>query len=227
MFFPVIASAAKQSLALAQQSLARADQSLRLAQKQLTEATLTAPFDGIVAKVSVKEGDTVTALSTIIHEIDLSSVELEAKVDELDILRVKLGQEVVITADALPEAKIEGKVISTSILPTVEAGVVSYSVTIGFNNPADVSLKIGMSATADIIIDKRTNALLIPARAIKTDSQGKTVVSVMVNQQVKEKPIIAGISDGLETEVVSGLEEGETVVIETRPTTQTGGLFGG
>jgi multidrug efflux pump subunit AcrA (membrane-fusion protein) len=84
-----------------------------------------------------------------------------------------------------------------------------------------------MSASADIIIATRTNVLLVPDRAIKQDSQGKTIVEVMVNGQAEERVVVAGISDGLQTEIVAGLKEGE-VVVERRAksTSSLPGLFG-
>lgn len=89
-----------------------------------------------------------------------------------------------------------------------------YEVKIGFSVPEGSGLKVGMSATADIIIDERSNVLLVPDRAIKQDSQGNPVVEVMVGEQVQERPVVIGISDGIQTEIVSGLKEGEVVVIE-------------
>ena len=88
-----------------------------------------------------------------------------------------------------------------------------------------------MSATADIVISERINVLLVPSRAITQDSQGNPIVKIMVGEQIQERPVVTGISDGFETEIAGGLSEGETVVIEIRGKTsssrQGGGLFGG
>ncbi len=216
---------------LAEVQFEAAKLSLVEAQKRLDEATITAPFDGVVANVGVKEGNTVSATTSIVHLIDPNSMELKAKIDEIDIPSVKLNQRAVISIDALPSLKLESKVSSISPLATVQAGLVVYDVTISFGVPDGSEVKVGMSATADIIVDERSNVLLLSNRFIKQDSSGKSVVKVMVNGQIAERVVVTGISDGLETEIVSGLDEDETVVIEVQPTTESsspgGFLFGG
>ncbi len=91
-----------------------------------------------------------------------------------------------------------------------------YNVKINFDVPGDTGIKVGMSASADIITSRRSNVLLVPSRAITQDSQGKPVVKVTVGQQITERPVVAGITDEINTEIVSGLAEGETVVVESR-----------
>ena len=206
---------AQQSLELAQQSLGQAQQSLEQAQKQLDEATLTAPFDGVVASVYADEGDVIPpptmASKVIIHLIDLTTMELNVEVDEIDIPGVEVGQRVIIEVDALPDLPLEGKVTYISPLAKEEAGVVLYEVTIDFDVPQGSGLRVGMSATADIVINERSNVLLVPDRAIKQDSEGNSVVEVMVGKEVQERPVVIGISDGFDTEIVDGLNEGEMV----------------
>lgn len=192
------------------------EQAIAEAQKQLDWAAITAPFDGTIASVNVDEGDTVLATEIIVHLIDLTSMELDAEVDEIDVAEVKPGQRAIIEVDALPALQLEGKVISISLLPEVEAGVVLYKVKIGFDVPPDLELRVGMSATADIVIAERSGVLLVPSRAITTDSEGNPMVKVMVNEQTEERRVVIGISDGFDTEIVDGLDEGEVVVVERR-----------
>ena len=211
---------AKRSVEQAKQSLEQTKKSVELAQKQLDEATIIAPFDGVVASVDADEGDIIPSPTmgpkTIIHLIDTTSMELNAEVDEIDIAEVKPGQRAIIEVDALPTLQLEGKVISISQLPSTQAGVVVYKVRIGLDAPPDSGLKVGMSADADIIISERSNVLLVPDRAIKQDSQGNPIVKVMVDEEIEERPVVIGISDGYQTEIVDGLEEGEVVVVERR-----------
>ena len=222
--------AAEPQLETADFQLKAAEQALGEAQKQLDRTTLPAPFDGIIVSVDIDEGDTVSVATSIIHLIDLSSMELKAGVDEIDIASVKLNQRALISVDAFLDLQLEGEVSSISLMPTVEAGLVIYDVTISFNVPEDVVLRVGMSATADIIINERSNVLLVPNKAIKKDSEGNSVVKIMVDEQIQERPVVIGISDGYQTEIVSGLDEGETVVIESRAKTESsqpgGFLFG-
>ena len=202
-----------------------AEQALAEAQTQLDEATITAPFDGLVARVYVKEGDIISAATTIVHLIDPSNMELNAEVDEIDIPDVKLGQRAIIEVDALPALQLEGVVTLIGSLPIVEAGLVLYEVTIGFDVPQGYNLKIGMNAIADIILEERSNVLLVPNRAITQDSQGNPIVKVMVNEEIEERPVVTGISDGFDTEIVDGLSEGDVVVIETKVKPSAPGLF--
>ncbi|MFH1031738.1 MAG: efflux RND transporter periplasmic adaptor subunit [Chloroflexota bacterium] len=214
---PVKIAIAKLNLEAAQQSVKLAEQSLAQTKKQLSEATIAAPFDGIVAAINAEEGDFVAtpsllAPSVIIHLIDTRSMELKVQVDEIDVPGLKIGQKAIIEVDALPTLKLEGKVSFISPLSVEEGGVLVYDVTIEFTVPEDSGIRTGMSATADIVITERENVLLIPDRVVTQDSQGKTVVKVLTNGQAVERPVSTGISDGFQTEVISGLEEGETVV---------------
>ena len=210
----------QQSLKLAQLSPELAQQSLKHSQKQLDEATITAPFDGIVASVYVDEGDVIPsptmAPTIIIHLVDLTSMELKVEVDEIDMPGVKLGQKAIIEVDALPDFPLEGEVTSISPLAKEEAGVVVYEIKVSFDVPEGSGIRIGMSADADIIIAERSNVLLVPDRVIDEDSEGNPAVMVMVGEQTQERPVVIGLSDGFNTEIVSGLREGEVVVAGKR-----------
>jgi HlyD family secretion protein len=219
--------AARQALDLAQQSVVLAQQSLEQAKKRLDEATITAPFDGIISRIYVKEKDVISPGMPIVQIIDLSSMQLKVQVDEIDVTEVKLGQKAVIEVDAQPDLKIEGEVNFISFMPTLEGGVVTYDVKIVF--PASensTNLRVGMSASADIIIATRTNVLLVPDRAITKDSQGNSTVEVMVNGQTQKRVVVTDISDGVQTEIVAGLEEGEVVIEKRAKTKSLSGLFG-
>ena len=203
-------------LKFAGESVALAQKSVSEAQRQLNETIILAPFDGVVAKVSAEEGDTISPVNTIIHILDPVSMKLSLELDEIDVSQVKPGQEAVITLDALPGKKFTGKVSNIFPLPKVVGGVVLYDVKINFDVPKDTGIKVGMSASADVIIDKRTDVLLLPSRAVTQDSQGKATVKVMSGGQTTERPVTIGITDDVNTEVISGLTEGETVIVESR-----------
>ena len=211
---------AKQSVEQMKHSLEQFQQAVAEAQKQLDEATIHAPFGGVVASVDADEGDSVLATMTIINLIDLTSMELEVEVDEIDVAEVKPGQRAIIEVDALPALQLEGEVASISLLSKEIGGLVIYEVTIGFDVPQGYNLKIGMSAIADIILEERSNVLLVPNRAITQD-----VVKVMVDEEIEERLVVLGISDGFDTEIVGGLNEGDVVVIETKVKPSAPGLF--
>lgn len=203
-----------------------AEQALAEAQKQLDEATITAPFDGLVAGVYVEEEDIISVAIPILYLIDPSSMELNAEVDEIDIPDVKLGQGAIIEVDALSNEQFEGVVTSVGSLPIVEAGLVIYEVKISFDTPEGSELKVGMSATTDIIIHQQNIALLVPERAITQDNQGNDIVLVKIDDEIEERSVGVGISDGYQTEIISGLEEGDIVVWRTKvKATEPGGFF--
>jgi len=196
---------------LATQSLELSAQSRNHAQKQLDKASITASFNGTIAKVYVDEGDTVLATSMIVHLVESDRMKVKVQVDEIDIPEMEIGQRAIIEVDALPDLPIEGKVSFISLLPTVEAGVIVYNVTVDFDVPERVGLRAGMSATADIVIDESVNVILVPSRAVKRDDEGNTIVDVVIVGGTESKIVVTGISDGFQTEIISGLEEGEMV----------------
>jgi len=209
---------AKASVEQAQESVALARESLDQAQKQLDEATIIAPIDGVVASLSAEEGDIIPSPTMspqpVIYLIDPTGLELVVEIDEIDVPEVKLGQEVIIELDALPDTEFEGVVTIIYPLATEVGGVVLYDVKIELDVPEDSGIKVGMSASADIILANQINVLLVPDRAIIEDSEGRTIVNVMVNEQIEERTVEIGISDGFDTEIISGLREGEIVLIE-------------
>lgn len=209
--------------------VAAARQALEQAQKNLTEATITAPFDGIVGAIYVDEGDIIPpptmAPTVAIYFITPTSLELKAEVDEIDIPDVKVGQNVVIEVDAIADDLFEGTVSSISPVPVVAAGLVLYEVTISPVIPADAGVMVGMSATADIMIAESRDTLLVPERAIGRDEQGNPIVWVSVDGQREERAVVVGISDGFQAEILEGLEEGDMVSVEKRGTTELGGFF--
>ena len=152
--------AAEKALEAAEVKVKVTEQVVTEAQKQLGEATLTAPFDGAVANIYADEGDSVLTGMTIIYLIDPTSVELIARVDELDVVKVKTGQKVMISVDAMPGIMLEGRVTFISLVAR-EPGVVlfededeekEYEVKIDFDIPENSPIRVGMSADAEIIV---------------------------------------------------------------------------
>ena len=213
--------------------VAAAEQALAEAQRALERDWLVAPFTGVVAEVYVEEGNVIPPPTVsqvpIVRIIDATRMELLVEVDEIDIPNVKIGQEAVMNVDALPDVEIAGKVLSVHPLPTVESGVVLYDVEIGFNVPRGSQLRAGMSTTADIVLQGSDNALILPHRAIEYDSQGSPLVRLVVEDEAsgtlttREQAVVIGISDGFYTEVLSGLSEGDRVLVERESEPESGG----
>ncbi len=184
------------------------------AQAELDKTIITASFDGIVAAVYIREGQQLSAMTyanPAISLIDPSEIKMNGVIDEIDVPRVKLGQEAIVILDALPDKEVKGRITFISPESTTEMGVVFYKTTITLENP-DEELKDGMSATAEIIIEQHNDVLLIPNRAIQ-GSWENPFVEVVTEEQIEKRQISIGLSDGIYTEVLSGLEEGEEVIL--------------
>jgi len=216
---------AKASWETAELNLEIAELSLESAELNLEKAEIVAPFDGVVADITITEGKEIStaALATpAISLVDPTDIELRGFIDEIDIAIVKLSQEANIILDALPDEEVKGSVSFISPVGTILAGVVSYDTTITLENPA-AELRDGMSATAEVIIERRDDVLLIPNRTIRGTLENPTVL-VLVDEQEEEREITLGLTDGINTEVLSGLEEGEKVIVPTSAERQ-GGFF--
>lgn len=210
-------------------NLETAKLNLDSAKLNLDKAEITAPFDGVVAGVTIFEGEEMStaALATpAITLVGTSRIEMQGNIDELNIVSVKLGQSANITLDALPNEQLMGSVTFISPMGTVLAGIVSYATTITLENPS-AELKDGMSATAEVVVARRDNVLLIPNTVIGGTLQNPTV-TVLVDGKQETRHVTLGLSDGINTEVLSGLEEGEKVIVEPTPTSTqpSGSLFG-
>jgi len=213
--------AAKAAVVQAKQSVALARQSLEQTEKDLKEAVIVAPFDGIVASITAEEGDVMPSPTfssrQIIKLIDPTSLELVVEVDEIDITDVEIGQEVIITLDALSDEEFAGIVAIIYPVPLEVGGVVVYEVKIELDIPEDSGVRVGMSAETDIILISRTDVLLVPERAIGEDSEGNPIVNVVVDDdELEERVVVIGISDGFDTEIVSGLKAGETILARSK-----------
>jgi RND family efflux transporter MFP subunit len=211
------------------QAIAAAKAKLAAAEEAVNVTQLVAPFSGTVIRLSNRVGDSVTNNETAIVLADLSTLELQVSVSEVDVNSVVVGQKVTLTADAAPSMTFEGTVAAVTTVGTSSQGVVTFPVTVIIPNP-DPALKPGMSAAVSIITEERADVLLVPNRAIRV-SNGQRSVTVMFEGQQFSVPVTLGLSNDSYTEVVEGsLKEGDTVVTRSSTTTTTqnsgGGLFG-
>jgi multidrug efflux pump subunit AcrA (membrane-fusion protein) len=155
---------------------------------------------------------------------DVSKFQTHLNIDETDIAKIRLGQAVDITLDAYPDAAITGKISEIAPGATVLQGVVNYVVTVAID-PAQVEVKPGMTANADVQVVRKENALLIPSRAIRAANQ-QHFVTIRSGQATREVEVKIGLSNDQETEIVSGLNEGDEVLLTVVPTNRPPG-FGG
>ena len=196
----------------AQASVDQAKAARDLSKTRLDYAVIKAPFDGIVTHVDVDLGTSVTAGRTIIGVADASEYRVKLNIDETDIAKIKVGQEVTIGLDAYANVNIPAKVTEIAATATTVQGVVNYVVTVTLNQ-GQTPLKIGMTADANIIVTNKDNVLLVPNTAIRAQSNRYYVTIPKGTDQVEEIEIKAGLANDQETEVISGLSEGQQVII--------------
>jgi HlyD family secretion protein len=155
---------ARDSIALAQLTFDKSYDTITLAQKntdllkaQITQATIIAPFDGIIAEVNRDERDFVSAPAQmqkpVLYLVDLTTLQLDISVNELDMPQVKLDQKARISIDAYPALAIDGRVSRISLLPDVQGGIVDYNITITFPASSTANVMIGMHASASVTIE--------------------------------------------------------------------------
>ena len=200
-----------EELAIARAQVDQARAALARARLQLEEAVLVAPFAGTVASVDVSVGELASSAKPAIVLVDLSALHLDITVDEIDIGRIEVGQEVNIALDAFPDVELKGRVTRIDPVGTTVQGVVTYGVRIELE-PTGVPIRPGMTANVDILVERREGVLLVPNRALRRDGKGK-YVEVLAGGQRQRRYVTTGLSDGAFTEVIEGLEEGERVIV--------------
>ena len=208
----------KEEIDAAEAKVEQAKASLREVQVQLSYATITAPISGTIASVTTQQGETVSAglsAPTFITIIDLNRLEVDTYVDETDIGKVKVGQEATFTVASFPDKDFKGKVMAIYPKAIIQDNVVYYVTIISAENPEGL-LRPEMTATVNISLQKKENVLTVPNGAIRREG-GKKVVFVMQNNQPVKREVKTGWKDSSYTEVLSGLNEGERVVVGEIP----------
>lgn len=182
------------------------------AQASLEMAWIESPFAGVITQADVKPGDQAQLGVTAFRVDDLSSLLVDVDISEVDINRVEIGQLVSLTFDAILTKEYQGEVVEVSPVGTLVQGLVNFKVTIRLVDP-DESVKPGMTAAVNIIVDELNDVLLVPNRAVRTDD-GERIVYLLVNGQLERVPIQLGASSDLYSAVAAGdLEPGDEVVL--------------
>lgn len=209
-----------------------------LAQLKIDQATVRAPFAGLITQVNVVPGQiasggggttsasTTTATTAAFDLVDDSQLHVDVNVSESDAASVQVSQPAIISLDSVPGTPLQGSVDRISPIATTTSNVTAFPVRIVFA-PTQAAVRPGANATVQIVTALRQNVLTVPVRAV-TQINGQPGVTVLFNNSTFLVPIRTGLSDGRNTEVISGLDEGDTVVLAAsgaaRPT--GGGFFG-
>lgn len=225
---------AKENVTTSQQQVASAREEVARAQTNLGYATITSPIDGVVTSKSVEEGQTVAASFSTpeLFKIakDLTNMQVVADVDEADIGNVKAGERVEFTVDAYPNDKFYGTVTQVRLEATTTNNVVTYEVVISAPN-GDLKLKPGLTANVTIFTAEREGVMSVPSKALRftptketvgnkkiADVNAKNKVWTLEGETLKAHKVNIGMSDGLHTEILSGISAGKHIITDIKVT---------
>ena len=208
-----------ESIQSASESLRSAEISMQNLQDAMNNYTITAPISGTIIEKDAKVGDAVKTGDTLCIVYDLSYLEMSINVDELQISSISVGQQVQITADAVPDKTYVGTVTRVSMKGASNGGTTTYPVTIRIDDTD--GLRPGMNANAEIVVAEAKNALVVPNAAVVRGSyvlvtqDSPSAANADTTMEAPEGfvyvPVKTGVSDDDYTQIVSGIQEGDTI----------------
>lgn len=208
-----------ESIQSASESLRSAEISMQNLQDTMNNYTITAPISGTIIEKDAKVGDAVKTGDTLCIVYDLSYLEMSINVDELQISSISVGQKVQITADAVPDKTYVGTVTRVSMKGTANGGTTTYPVSIRIDDTD--GLRPGMNANAEIVVAEAKNALVVPNAAVvrgsyvlvtkDSPSAANADTAMEAPEGFVYVPVKTGVSDDDYTQIVSGIQEGDTI----------------
>jgi HlyD family secretion protein len=216
-------TAAKSQASVSKAEVEKARASLEQSESDLRYATIVSPMDGLVLSRDVEVGDAVSSILVLGSQAtrimtlgDVSEVYVLGKVDEADIGRVYMGQRARIVVESFKDKPFEGKVTKISPLGVEKDNVTTFEVRVSIQNPTG-ALKTNMTANAEIILEEKKGVLMVPESAVLYDKDRKPSLEVpdpKADKGVRKVAVKLGISNGVKTELVEGLKEGDKVVLQ-------------
>lgn len=201
-----------QEVAVQEAKLLQARAGVEGIEARIRNSIIATPQSGVVTRLDVKEGETVSALAQVASVISDSAFEIEAMIPETDIGKVAVGNTVAMTVDAFPGETFSGRVTYVDPAQTNTDGVVGYKAKAAFN-AADVRMKSGLTVNLDIETRRKENALLLPQHAIAQNDR-EAFVETLRDGRVKRALVTLGLQDQKgNVEVLSGVGEGERVIV--------------
>lgn len=208
-----------ESIQSASESLRSAEISMQNLQDTMNNYTITAPISGTIIEKDAKVGDAVKTGDTLCIVYDLSYLEMNINVDELQISSISVGQQVQITADAVPDKTYVGTVTRVSMKGASNGGTTTYPVSIRIDDTD--GLRPGMNANAEIVVAEANNALVVPNAAVvrgsyvlvtkDSPSAANADTAMEAPEGFVYVPVKTGVSDDDYTQIVSGIQEGDTI----------------
>jgi HlyD family secretion protein len=197
--------------------------SLKQLEEQLSYTNIVAPMDGVILSRDVEIGDAVSSIlvlgstaTLVMTEGDTTQVYVQGKVDEADIAHVYMGQPARIKVESFRDRVFHGKVTKIAPMGVEKDNVTTFEVRVSIDNPGG-ELKANMTANAEILLDEHKGVLTVPENAVTYDNQKNAFVDVPDKSQKegqRKVPVKVGLSNGSVTEIVSGIREGEQVILQ-------------
>ena len=192
------------------------------AQATLDLTQLTAPFDGTITEVNLKEADRVAPGVTAFRIDDLSRLIVDVQVSEVDINSIQIDQPVNLSFDAILDKEYHGRVTQVAQVGTVVQGVVQFNVSVELTD-ADEAVRPGMTAAVNITVEQLDDVLLVPNRAVRL-VDGERVVYILQDQQLETAQITLGATSDTASEVIDGeLNAGDLIVLNPPQNYEAGG----
>ena len=224
-------ASAKLGRTAASESVSSANDALEQAENNAAERTVTAPVGGVITVLNAQNGQSLSGNSSnssgssaanagsssnsAVEISDLSTLRARVQINEVDLVNVKVGMQGAVTFDALPDLIASGTISAIAPTGLSSSGVVTYNVDITLKN-VDARLRPTMSCTAEIITASHPDALVVPSSAVRTDSttqQKYVLVGDTTTGAITQKNVTTGVVVGTQTEILSGLTAGQTVLI--------------
>ena len=211
----LIDAASVESITIAEEQLRQAEIALLNAQDNLAEATLTAPFAGTITAVNINTGEFA---SGNVIEIVSNELKVVLEVDELDIAQIAVGQTAALDLETWPGEEIPGEVVSIAPSSSAVDGVANFDVTIAVGK-TDLPIRVGMTANANLVTADFSDLLLVPSAAITADRTAETYTVNRIttdangDASTETVDVTIGLRDDTYTEITSGLNQGDEVII--------------
>lgn len=223
----------EEQINLQKEIIKQKEKNLEKARENYENCFIKSNFNGKVAKINLKEGELISQNTSLLLLITTEKI-IELSLNEIDAAKVKIGQEAILKFDSFPDLTLTGKVIEIDPVGTVSQGVVNYGVKISLDSD-DERIKPSMSVEAQIIEKIKSDVLVIPSRALRTKGELKYVeliegppeiknrlkigsqITLPKEIEIKNQNVEIGISNENQTEIISGLKEGDIVIVSKIP----------
>lgn len=197
----------------AQARVAQAQLDLDNARTNLLNATITAPFDGLITAVNVSNRERVTSTTIAITLVDVTQLHVDVDLDERDVPLVQVGQEALLTTDALPDVPINGTVARIAPAGDSVDGIVTYKTRVNLDSANQLALRIGMTTNVEIVIAAAENVLVVPTSAIQRSGTTEFIVVTNPNDTTSNITVTTGQTNGGLTVIEGDVTPGQQVII--------------